>query len=279
MQLDASNALDIVAQYDVVIDGTDNFAARYCLNDASVLTKRPCVHGSILRFEGQATVFYPGRGPCYRCLYPDPPPPDIAPSCAMAGVLGVLPGPIGLIQATEAVKLILGIGQMLMGRLLVYDALTMRFKEINIKRDPRCPICGDAPTITSMRDVPVCGCTGKGVGASAQGASGTAAGDITVLELKEWMDQKRNFVLIDVREPHEFKTGKIPGSRLIPLGALQDRLGDFSKDQSFVVHCRSGGRSKKAQEILKKAGYQDVRNLSGGIKAWIEKVDPSVRAD
>ncbi len=266
--LTSENALDILRDYDIVVDGTDNFPTRYLVNDACVLLGKPNVYGSIFRFEGQASVFaYPG-GPCYRCLYPEPPPPGLVPSCAEGGVLGILPGLIGLVQATEAVKLITGIGEPLVGRLLLYDALKMRFRELKLRRDPECPVCGDRRTITKLIDYQqFCGVTPQ---------RGPAVAEIDVLELKSKMDRGERFVLVDVREPHEFKIGRIPGSKLIPLGELPKRAKELDSADDVFVHCKSGGRSAKAVDFLQKAGFRKVWNVKGGILAWSEKVDPSV---
>src|SRR5580658_5275443 len=274
--LTSDNALEILAPYDIVIDGTDNFPTRYLVNDACVILKKPNVYGSIFRFEGQASVFaYPG-GPCYRCLYPEPPPPGLVPSCAEGGVLGILPGTIGLIQATEAVKLILGIGETLVGRLMLYDALAMRFRELKLRRNPDCPVCGDHPTITKLIDYhQFCGVPSPNQAPAAQ-ENKMNEGDIDVIELKEKLDRKDNFVLIDVREPHEYKICNIPGAKLIPLGEFPQHVGEFSPDDDIVIHCRSGMRSGKACNILRAAGFQHVRNVVGGILAWSDQVDPSM---
>jgi sulfur-carrier protein adenylyltransferase/sulfurtransferase len=277
--LSSENALDILKDYDLVVDGTDNFPTRYLVNDACVLLNKPNVYGSIFRFEGQATVFAYEGGPCYRCLYPEPPPPGLVPSCAEGGVLGILPGTIGLIQATEAVKLILGIGEPLVGRLLLYDALAMRFRELKLRKNPECPICGEHRTITQLIDYhQFCGVPQP----SAQGGPAPAEetkvneGEIDVTELKQKMDRGDNFVLIDVREPHEYKICSIPGARLIPLGEFPRHVGEFDPNADIVIHCRSGMRSAKACAVLRQAGFQHVRNVVGGILAWSDKVDPSV---
>jgi molybdopterin/thiamine biosynthesis adenylyltransferase/rhodanese-related sulfurtransferase/molybdopterin converting factor small subunit len=269
--LTSENALEILRPYDIVVDGTDNFPTRYLVNDACVLLKKPNVYGSIFRFEGQATVFsYPG-GPCYRCLYSEPPPPGLVPSCAEGGVLGILPGTIGLIQATETVKLILGIGEPLVGRLLLYDALAMRFRELKLRRNIECPICGDHPTIHELIDYQqFCGVPHQAQSAAA------VDGDIEVTEVKSRLDSKFPFVLIDVREPHEYQICKIPGSKLIPLGDLAKRVNELNPADEVVAHCKSGARSAKAVEFLKQAGFKKVRNMKGGILAWSDKVDPSV---
>ncbi len=271
--LTSDNALDIIKDYDLVIDGTDNFPTRYLVNDACVLLKKPNVYGSIFRFEGQATVFGAENGPCYRCSYPEPPPPGLVPSCAEGGVLGILPGTIGLIQATEAVKLILGVGEPLIGRLLRYDALEMRFREYKIRRNPECPVCGDHPTITKLIDYEqFCGMPAK----EAPPTAVATAGEITAKELDERFKRNDSFVLLDVREPHEFQIARIPGSKLIPLGELQKRVNELSPEADIVAHCKSGVRSAKAVAFLKQSGFQNVTNLKGGILAWSDQVDPSV---
>src|SRR3954465_8298023 len=269
----SENALEIIKDYDMVVDGTDNFPTRYLINDACVLLKKPNVYGSIFRFEGQATIFaYPG-GPCYRCLYPEPPPPGLVPSCAEGGVLGILPGTIGLIQATEAVKLILGIGEPLVGRLMLYDALAMKFRELKLRRNVECPVCGDHPTVTKLIDYhQFCGVPQQPVQETAK----VNEGEIDVKEVKEKLDRGDNFVLIDVREPHEYQICNIPAAKLIPLGQVAQRLGELDPASDIVVHCKSGMRSAKACGILKQAGFQHVRNMKGGILAWSDQVDPSV---
>jgi len=269
--LSSENALEILKDYDMVIDGTDNFPTRYLVNDACVLLKKPNVYGSIFRFEGQATVFAYEDGPCYRCLYPEPPPPGLVPSCAEGGVLGILPGIIGLIQATEAVKLILGVGDTLKGRLLLYDALGMRFRELKLRRDPDCPVCGDHPTVTKLIDYQeFCGLR------SAPPPPVQAEGVIDPQEVKRKLDRGDDFLLVDVREPHEFQIARIPGSKLIPLGELPKRLNELNTDADIVAHCKSGARSQKAVDLLKQNGFKHVRNMTGGILAWSDKVDPSV---
>src|SRR5579883_1589842 len=269
--LTSENALDILKDYDIVIDGTDNFPTRYLVNDACVLLKKPNVYGSIFRFEGQATVFAYQDGPCYRCLYPEPPPPGLVPSCAEGGVLGILPGIIGLIQATEAVKLILGIGEPLKGRLLLYDALGMRFRELRLRRDRNCPVCGEHPTVTKLIDYQeFCGLR------PATNQPAPAEGVIDPIEVKQKQDRGDNFVLIDVREPYEYQIAKIPGARLIPLGELPKHLDELDREADIVVHCKSGGRSQKAVDLMKQRGFKHVRNMVGGILAWSDKVDPSV---
>ncbi len=274
--LSSENALDILKDYDLVVDGTDNFPTRYLVNDACVLLGKPNVYGSIFRFEGQATVFAYEGGPCYRCLYPEPPPPGLVPSCAEGGVLGILPGTIGLIQATEAVKLILGIGQPLVGRLLLYDALGMRFRELKLRKNPECPVCGDHPSITKLIDYhQFCGVPRPGAETPAAPQEANM-NEIDVTELKQKIDRGDNFVLIDVREPHEYRICSIPGAQLIPLGEFPRHIGEFNPQDDIVIHCRSGMRSAKACSVLRQAGFQHVRNVVGGILAWSDKVDPSV---
>ncbi|HEY7389413.1 MAG TPA: molybdopterin-synthase adenylyltransferase MoeB [Bryobacteraceae bacterium] len=267
--LSSENALDILKDYDLVVDGTDNFPTRYLVNDACVLLGKPNVYGSIFRFEGQATVFAYEGGPCYRCLYPEPPPPGLVPSCAEGGVLGILPGTIGLIQATEAVKLILGIGEPLVGRLLLYDALGMHFRELKLRKNPECPACGAHPTITKLIDYQ------QFCGIPAQEPKVTE-NEIEVTEVKAKLDRGDNFVLLDVREPHEYQIAKIPGAKLIPLGEVSKHVDEFDKDADIVIHCKMGGRSAKACTIFRNAGFQHVRNMKGGITAWSDQVDPSV---
>jgi adenylyltransferase/sulfurtransferase len=269
--LNSDNALDIIKDYDMVIDGTDNFPTRYLVNDACVLLQKPNVYGSIFRFEGQATVFAYEGGPCYRCLYPEPPPPGLVPSCAEGGVLGILPGMIGIVQATEAVKLILGTGEPLVGRLLLYDALAMRFRELKLRRNPECPVCGDHPTVTKLIDYQeFCG-MGRG-----QEPVVEATGDIEPTEVKQRIDSGDNFILIDVREPHEHQICNIPYAKLIPLGELPKRLNELDQNADYVMHCKSGMRSAKAVDLLRQSGFKRVRNMKGGILAWSDKVDPSV---
>ncbi len=273
VRLSSENALEILKGYDIVVDGTDNFPTRYLVNDACVLLGKPNVYGSIFRFEGQATVFaYPG-GPCYRCLYPEPPPPGLVPSCAEGGVLGILPGLIGVIQATETVKLILGEGEPLVGRLLLYDALAMRFRELKLRRNADCPVCGDRPTIRELIDYEqFCG-IGRHEPAPQPGLS---EWEIDPVEVKAKMDRGERFVLIDVREPHEYQICRIPGARLIPLGELPRRVHELDSADEIIAHCRSGVRSAKAVDFLRQAGFRKVKNMKGGILAWSDKVDPSV---
>jgi sulfur-carrier protein adenylyltransferase/sulfurtransferase len=269
--LSSENALEIFEDYDVIVDGTDNFPTRYLVNDASVISGKPNVYGSIFRFEGQASVFYAEEGPCYRCLYPEPPPPGLVPSCAEGGVLGILPGAIGTIQATETVKLLLGIGEPLIGRLLLYDALSMRFREMKLRKDPDCPVCGENPTVTELIDYQeFCGIPQ----ANAQ-AQADEVPEITVQELKGRMQNGNKVSVLDVREPHEYEVANI-GARLIPLVELPERLVELDRDETLAVHCKTGGRSAKAVRLLRDAGFQNVYNVKGGIDAWSEEIDPSV---
>jgi len=271
--LDSSNALRILAPYDIVLDGTDNFPTRYLTNDACVLLGKPNVYGSIFRFEGQSTVFATKDGPCYRCLYPEPPPPGLVPSCAEGGVLGILPGIIGMVQATETVKLILGKGKSLAGRLMLYDALEMKFREMKIRKDPSCPICSENRTIHELIDYhQFCGVPAHPVEEPVN-----VSGEIEPVEVKKWIDEKRDFILVDVREVHEYQICKIDAARLIPLGEVPKRgVAELDKDAQIVVHCKSGMRSAKAQAALIEAGFKKVLNMKGGILAWSDKVDPSV---
>ena len=269
--LTSENALEIFADYDVIVDGTDNFPTRYLVNDACVLLGKPNVYGSIFRFEGQASVFWAEEGPCYRCLYPEPPPPGLVPSCAEGGVLGILPGAIGVVQATEAVKLILGIGEPLVGRLMLYDALGMSFREMKLRKDPGCPICGENPTVTELIDYEeFCGIPQANAVAQENGVP-----EITVKELKQKMDDGEPINFLDVREPHEYEVANI-GVRLIPLGELPRRLAEFDQNGSFAIHCKTGARSANAVKLLQDAGFGNVYNVKGGITAWSEEVDPSV---
>src|SRR5271168_2007762 len=256
--LTSDNALEILAPYDIVIDGTDNFPTRYLVNDACVILKKPNVYGSIFRFEGQASIFaYPG-GPCYRCLYPEPPPPGLVPSCAEGGVLGILPGLIGLVQATEAVKLILGVGEPLVGRLMLYDALAMKFRELKLRRNPECPVCGDHPTITKLIDYQqFCGIPQH----TPAPAPGVAEGEIDPVEVKAKIDRGDRFVLIDVREPHEYQICNIPFAKLIPLGELPKRVNELDSAVEIVAHCKSGVRSGKAVNLLREFGFRKVKNM------------------
>jgi adenylyltransferase/sulfurtransferase len=271
--LSSENALDILKDYDIVVDGTDNFPTRYLVNDACVLLQKPNVYGSIFRFEGQCTVFaYPG-GPCYRCLYPEPPPPGLVPSCAEGGVLGILPGTIGVMQATEAVKLILGKGEPLVGRLVLFDALAMRFRELKLRKNPECPVCGDHPTITKLIDYQeFCGIPQH----EPPPAPGKKEWEIDPVEVKAKIDRGDRFVFIDVREPHEYQICKIPGTILIPLGDLPKRVSELNSADEIVAHCKTGMRSGKAVDFLRQAGFKKVKNMVGGILAWSDKVDRSV---
>ncbi|HWG37852.1 MAG TPA: molybdopterin-synthase adenylyltransferase MoeB, partial [Terriglobales bacterium] len=275
-KLTSENALEIFRGYDLVVDGTDNFPTRYLVNDACVLSGIPNVYASIFRFEGQASVLALPDGPCYRCWYPEPPPPGLVPSCAEGGVLGVLPGLMGVIQATEAVKLIIGIGEPLKNRVLLYDALRMRFRELKLRKNPACPVCGAHPTVTKLIDYEeFCGIRGEEAPAAPADA-GTGVGEVTAAALaKELAGATPPFVL-DVREPHEFQIGRIPGAVLIPLGDLPKRLSELDRGADIVAQCRSGVRSLKAAKLLKEAGFAKVRNLAGGILAWSDQVDPSV---
>jgi sulfur-carrier protein adenylyltransferase/sulfurtransferase len=269
--LTSANALDILKDYDVIVDGTDNFATRYLVNDACVLLGKPNVYGSIFRFEGQASVFgYPG-GPCYRCLYPEPPPPGLVPSCAEGGVLGVLPGIVGSIQAAETLKLIIGKGEPLVGRLLLFDALSMRFRELKLRKNSECPVCGAHPTVTKLIDyAEFCGVRGEEAPAPV-----SAVPEITPSELKARLDRGDDLFILDVREPHEYQICNI-GGYLIPLGDLSRRVSELDSSREIVAHCRSGKRSAEASEFLRQAGFRKVLNLKGGILAWSDEVDPSV---
>jgi molybdopterin/thiamine biosynthesis adenylyltransferase/rhodanese-related sulfurtransferase/molybdopterin converting factor small subunit len=275
MALSSQNALQLFEGYDVILDGTDNFPTRYLVNDACVLTGKPNAYGSIFRFEGQASVFAAKDGPCYRCLYPEPPPPGLVPSCAEGGVLGVLPGIVGVIQATEAIKLILGIGEPLVGRFLIYDALRMKFRELRLKKDPDCPVCGASPTVTKLIDYEqFCGLRPEPQAAHAAAAAGSEW-EITAVELKRKLDAGENPFILDVREPNEYQINRIPGSTLIPLGELPRRYQELPRDREIIAQCKMGGRSARAQEFLKSVGFTNVKNLRGGILEWIDKVDPS----
>jgi len=273
-KLTAGNALDICRPYDIVIDGTDNFPTRYLVNDVCVLLKKPNVYGSIFRFDGQASVFWPPHGPCYRCLYPEPPPPGEVPSCAEGGVLGILPGLVGCIQATEAVKLILGKGEPLIGRLVLYDALAMSFREFKVRRNPKCPMCGDKPTITQLIDYDqFCGIRGQEAPTPVSTASDS---ETTVEELKQRLDQGDKVFILDVRNPEEFQICRIPGSVLLPLPEMPQRFAELDKSKEMVVHCKSGMRSQKAIAFLRQQGFTKLINLKGGILAWAERIDPSL---
>lgn len=269
--LSSANALELLSGYDIIVDGTDNFPTRYLVNDACVILGKPNVYGSIFRFEGQVSVFATKDGPCYRCLYPEPPPPGLVPSCAEGGVLGILPGVIGTIQATEAVKLIIGAGEPLIDRFMIYDALRMRFRELKLKRDPECPVCGDSPTVTELIDYEqFCGIT------PAVGSETSDGDDATVEDLKSRLDADDGVFVLDVREPQEFDICRIPGSTLIPLGDLPQRLTELEGHDDMIVHCKSGARSAKAVKLLREAGFSKAKNLRGGILAWIDRVDPTL---
>jgi adenylyltransferase/sulfurtransferase len=272
--LNSQNALGLFRDYDVILDGTDNFPTRYLVNDACVLTGKPNAYGSIFRFEGQASVFATKDGPCYRCLYPEPPPPGLVPSCAEGGVLGVLPGIIGVIQATETIKLITGIGEPLIGRFMIYDALRMKFRELKLRKDPECPVCGTNPTVTKLIDYEqFCGLRPEPQ--QAQGGAAVSDWEITPVDLKKKMDAGDTPFILDVREPNEYQINKIQGSTLIPLGELPRRYQELPRDREIIAQCKMGGRSAKAMEFLKSVGFTNVKNLRGGILEWIDKVDPS----
>jgi adenylyltransferase/sulfurtransferase len=269
----AANAREIVAAYDIVIDGSDNFPTRYLSSDICVFARKPNIYGSIFRFDGQASVFAPHLGgPCYRCLFPEPPAPGTVPNCAEAGVLGVLPGIIGTMQAVEAIKLILGIGESLLARLLHFDALKMKFREFKLRRDPECPVCGEHPTIVAPIDYEMfCG-----AGMNHANNSAADAPEITVEELKRRRDAGEPLLLVDVREPQEYEIARIDGATLIPLGQLPDRLSELKNDAELVVHCHSGMRSARAVAFLRQHGFPQAVNLAGGIDAWSERIDPTV---
>jgi adenylyltransferase/sulfurtransferase len=274
----SSNAMAIAESYDVIIDGTDNFPTRYLSNDVAVFLGKPNVYGSIYRFEGQVSVFHSPHGPCYRCLYSEPPPPGMVPSCAEGGVLGILPGVIGTLQATEALKLLLGIGEPLIGRLMIYDALAMRFRELKLRRDPACPVCGDNPTITAPIDYEeFCGVPAHDRIPSTSNNTDNemTTGDITVEELARIRERGEPHTLIDVREPGEYAVANIGGA-LIPLAELEKRAGEIPREGPVYVHCKMGGRSARAVAYLKSLGYTNVRNVAGGINAWSERIDKSV---
>jgi len=275
-RLSSENALEIFKDYDIIVDGTDNFPTRYLANDAAVLLGKPYIYGCILRFEGQASVFHSKEGPCYRCLYPEPPPPGLVPSCAEGGVLGILPGIIGLIQATEVVKLILGKGETLIGRLMIFDALAMKFRELKLRKDKDCPICGDNPTITELIDYELfCG-----IPSAAEAEAESATLEIPVEEVKLKLDGSEKFTLVDVREPSEYDICRIDGSILIPLGKIEEmkpqNLNGLSQNDEIILHCKAGVRSLKAVKALKKIGFENVKSMAGGIEEWSEKIDPSV---
>jgi sulfur-carrier protein adenylyltransferase/sulfurtransferase len=275
--LTSANALEIIRDYDIVADGTDNFPTRYLVNDACVITGKPNAYGSIFRFEGQASVFATKEGPCYRCLYPEPPPPGLVPSCAEGGVLGILPGLVGVIQATEVIKLILGQGEPLIGRLLLVDSLNMQFRELKLRKNSDCPVCGTHPTVTKLIDYDqFCGIIPE---AKANTVNGTPVQNgipqVTPLELKKRLDNHDDIFVLDVREPHEYQIANL-GAKLIPLGELPSRLGELDKEREIIVHCKSGGRSQKASELLAQNGFKRVSNLAGGITGWSTDVDPRI---
>jgi adenylyltransferase/sulfurtransferase len=275
--LSSANAMDILKDYDIVADGTDNFPTRYLVNDACVLLGKPNVYGSVFRFEGQASVFATREGPCYRCLYPEPPPPGTVPSCAEGGVLGILPGLIGIIQATEVIKLILGKGEALVGRLLLVDALSMRFRELKLKKNPECPVCGAHPTVTSLIDYQqFCGIVPE---ASPEAGQETTLKNgipqMTVQELKVRRDRGDDLFVLDVREPYEYQIANIGGT-LIPQNEVPQRLAEIDRNREIVVQCRSGGRSQRIAEFLAQQGYANVKNLAGGILAWADAIDPKI---
>jgi len=275
-RLDSSNAMAIFASYDLIVDGTDNFATRYLVNDACVLLGKPYVWGSIFRFDGQASVFWAEHGPCYRCLYPEPPPPGMVPSCAEGGVLGVLCASIGAVQVTEAIKLLTGIGEPLLGRLQIYDALEMGWRQLRVRKDPDCAVCGDSPTVTELIDYDAfCG------GVSDEAAEAAADSTISVATLAGWLKERsdgaRDFTLVDVREPNEYEINRIPGSVLIPKGEFLsgEALGKLPQDKPVVLHCKVGARSAEALAVVKGAGFADAVHVGGGIVAWVNKIDPS----
>ncbi|HXY04686.1 MAG TPA: ThiF family adenylyltransferase, partial [Terriglobales bacterium] len=269
-KLTSENAIELFQDFDIIADGTDNFPTRYLVNDACVLTGKPNVYGSIFRFEGQASVFATEDGPCYRCLYPEPPPPGLVPSCAEGGVLGILPGLVGVIQATEVIKLILGRGEPLIGRLLLVDALGMKFRELKLRKNPDCPVCGTHPTITKLIDYnQFCGVRGE------EKAVESAIPEIQVEELKRRLDAGEDLFVLDVREPHEYQICNI-GGHLIPLNDLPKRINELDSSREIVAHCKMGGRSAKAVQFLRQAGFQKVHNLKGGIIAWADRIDPKM---
>src|SRR6202042_2577257 len=273
VRLDSDNALEIFAQYDLIVDGTDNFATRYLVNDACVLLGKPYVWGSIYRFDGQASVFWADYGPCYRCLYPEPPPPGMVPSCAEGGVLGVLCASIGSIQVTEAIKVITGIGDPLVGRLMIYDALEMSYRSVKVRKDPECPVCGKNPTITELIDYEAfCGAVSDEAQEAVQGST------ITAKDLKNMMDNGDNIFVVDVREPNEYEIVSIPGATLIPKGEFLSgaALEKLPQDKRIVLHCKSGARSAEALAVVKNAGFTDAVHVGGGVLAWINQVDPSL---
>jgi len=271
--LSSANALDILKDYDVIADGTDNFPTRYLVNDACVLLGKPNAYGSIFRFEGQASVFGTKDGPCYRCLYPEPPPPGLVPSCAEGGVLGILPGLVGVIQATETIKLILGIGEPLIGRLLLVDALNMRFRQLKLRKNPECPVCGDHPTVTKLIDYQqFCGIEPE---SAKQSSVKNGIQQVNVRDLKKRIDAGEDLFILDVREPFEYQIANI-GGVLIPQNDVAQRIGELDRDREIVVQCKSGGRSQRIAEYLKQSGFSKVSNLAGGILAWSDEVDPKI---
>lgn len=271
--LDNDNVMEIFAQYDLIVDGTDNFATRYMVNDAAVLLGKPYIWGSIYRFDGQASVFWAEHGPCYRCLYPEPPPPGMVPSCAEGGVLGVLCASIGAIQVTEAIKLLTGVGDSLLGSLMVYDALEMSYRKIRLRKDPNCAICGENPTVTALIDYDdFCGAVSDEAQAAALGST------ITATELKDWQDSGKPIELIDVREPAEWEIVRVPGARLVPKGEILNgnALADLPQDRQIVLYCKSGVRSAEALAAVKAAGFKDAVHVQGGVVSWVKTVDPSL---
>jgi molybdopterin/thiamine biosynthesis adenylyltransferase/rhodanese-related sulfurtransferase len=277
-RLTASNALDIARDYDLIVDGTDNFATRYLVNDTSVLLGIQNVYGSVYRFEGQASVFGAPDGPCYRCLFREPPPPDLIPSCAEAGVLGVVPGLVGTIQATETIKILLGVGETLVGKLLLIDAMTMAFRTLEIRRDPECPACGTREITELMDYDELCGDTVQsGTSSSSERFSGGAVTEIQPSQLAERLERGEKLEIIDVREPYEWQIGHIPGARLVPLGQIAEEIPRLDKRRETILYCKVGGRSRNAAKQLASAGVADVRNLAGGILRWIDEVDPTMQ--
>ena len=269
-RLDSSNALELFRDYDVIVDGTDNFPTRYLVNDACVLLGKPNVYGSIFRFEGQVSIFWGARGPCYRCLFPEPPPPGLVPSCAEGGVLGVLPGIIGSLQANEVIKLIVGAGDPLIGRLVLFDALKMKFRELKLRKSPDCPICSENPTQTELIDYQ------QFCGINPQEETVEHAFEMSVQELKRWMEEGRQMTLLDVRNPMEWEICRIEGAKLIPMGEIQDRLGELNPEDVIVAHCHHGSRSARVVHFLRQMGFSRAINLAGGIEAWSVEVDPKV---
>ncbi len=276
LRLDSSNALGLLAGYDLVVDGSDNFPTRYLVNDACVLAGKPNVYGSIFRFEGQVSVFWGARGPCYRCLFPEPPPPGLVPSCAEGGVLGVLPGIVGALQANEAIKLVLGVGDPMIGRLLLFDALRMQFRELKLRKSPTCPVCSEHPTQTGLIDYDqFCGLPAAGSG--GDGAPAEAPGfDVDVRTLARWLEEGREVIVLDVRGRREWEVARLEGAVLIPLRELPDRLGELDPAATVVVHCHHGPRSTQAVALMRERGFERAFNLAGGIDAWSVEVDPSV---